>query len=109
MTEIARRANTTPGMVHIWRTRYPTFPAPLQELSIGPVWRWEDVVPWLSRQRRKGSIRVMSLRTAAAESGIPESELRDAIEAETIRGATAGIGAITDSELDRYITEVRER
>jgi len=51
VTEIARRAGTTPGTVHSWRNRHPSFPAPLVVLAIGPVWIWSKVERWIASRR----------------------------------------------------------
>jgi hypothetical protein len=54
ITEIAKRAGTTPGTVHSWRARHADFPAPLVTLAIGPIWKWATVEKWLARPRRPG-------------------------------------------------------
>lgn len=55
VAEIAERAGTTVNTVHSWRRRHPgTFPRPVQELAMGPVWRWGDVATWLARPRPVG-------------------------------------------------------
>jgi hypothetical protein len=51
VTEIARRAGTTPGTIHSWRNRHADFPAPLVTLKIGPVWEWKPVDKWLTKRR----------------------------------------------------------
>jgi hypothetical protein len=52
-TEMARRKGTTPNTVRSWRNRHPDFPAPVAYLAVGPVWRWEDVEPWLATRRKR--------------------------------------------------------
>lgn len=54
VTEIAQRADTTPGTVHQWRRRHADFPAALATLAVGPVWHWPDVETWLAKPRRAG-------------------------------------------------------
>jgi predicted DNA-binding transcriptional regulator AlpA len=53
LTEIAKRAGTTPGTVRSWRYRHPEFPQPVAMLAVGPVWRWADVEPWLATRRKR--------------------------------------------------------
>jgi hypothetical protein len=47
--EIAARAGMQPDTFFKWRRRYPTFPKPAAQLTMGPVWFWADVAPWLAR------------------------------------------------------------
>lgn len=54
VSEIAKRAGTTPGTVQSWRHRHADFPAPLVQLRIGPVWEWGAVVAWLRQERKPG-------------------------------------------------------
>lgn len=53
VTEIAKRAGTTPGTVHSWRVRHADFPAPIM-LAVGPVWQWAPVQKWLEKRKRHG-------------------------------------------------------
>lgn len=51
--EIAERAGVTRDAVHKWRERHPrSFPAPVAELSQGPVWDWRKVAEWLAQTGR---------------------------------------------------------
>lgn len=46
-SEIAKRLGVTrPQVVHVWRQRYPEFPAPVATLEMGMVWNWPDVERW---------------------------------------------------------------
>jgi hypothetical protein len=54
ISEIAKRAGTTPGTVQTWRHRHADFPAPLVQLRIGPVWDWPPVAAWLAKDRKPG-------------------------------------------------------
>lgn len=59
LTEIAERANTTPGTVRSWKNRPLGFPAPVVELATGPVWFWPDVEKWIGdRKRPRGRLYV---------------------------------------------------
>jgi hypothetical protein len=53
-TEIARRAGVKVGTVRMWRQRHPDFPEPDAVLSIGPVWVWSKVAPWVAVDRPTG-------------------------------------------------------
>lgn len=54
LIEIAMRAGVRRPVASMWRTRYPdTFPEPVAELAIGPVFWWPDVAQWLSATGRK--------------------------------------------------------
>lgn len=44
--EIAQRLGTHRQTVHLWRRRYPAFPAPVAELEAAMVWYWPDVEQW---------------------------------------------------------------
>jgi predicted DNA-binding transcriptional regulator AlpA len=43
--EIAQRVGVTPTTVYRWRER-ADLPAPLEQLSSGPVWDWADIDRW---------------------------------------------------------------
>lgn len=58
VTEIAERAGVRPDTVHAWRARHATFPAPAEDLAMGPVWWWSDVAAWLAIPRRPGRPRI---------------------------------------------------
>jgi len=47
LTEIAQRAGVQKPVVSGWRTRYTTFPAPVADLTAGPVFWWPQVQAWL--------------------------------------------------------------
>jgi uncharacterized protein YjcR len=52
--EIAERAGVKPNSVHKWRQRHgDAFPAPVAELSQGPVWDWLEVRGWLKARSSK--------------------------------------------------------
>ena len=45
--EIAERLGVArPQMIHTWRTRDPTFPAPIAELRQAMIWNWTQVEAW---------------------------------------------------------------
>ena len=48
-TLIAERFDVAAVTVRQWRTRYEDFPAPLADLSRGPVFSWRDVKRWADR------------------------------------------------------------
>jgi predicted DNA-binding transcriptional regulator AlpA len=50
VTEIAARLGVKPNTVSIWRYRHPTFPQPLTNLSMGPVWWTGDVDKWVENR-----------------------------------------------------------
>ncbi len=51
--EIAARAGVKRPVVTTWRTRNPgSFPTPVAELEVGPVWFWPDVAQWLDETGR---------------------------------------------------------
>lgn len=53
LSAIAEYAETTRGTVASWRNRHSDFPRPLATLAIGPIWRWSDIVRWLSASKKK--------------------------------------------------------
>jgi hypothetical protein len=55
LSEIAEKAGVTRGAVTHWRRRHSDFPEPLVELTTGPIWRWADVEPWVTRQKQRGT------------------------------------------------------
>lgn len=46
ISEIAEELHTSRQAVANWRARDHTFPAPLAELRMGPVWRLGQVLRW---------------------------------------------------------------
>jgi len=52
--EIADWLGVSQATVHQWRRRHPDFPAPMQTLATGPIWRICDVATWASRERPTG-------------------------------------------------------
>ena len=50
--EIAQRAGVARVTVEKWRQRHPSFPAPIAELSQGPVWDYAHVSEWLEATGR---------------------------------------------------------
>jgi predicted DNA-binding transcriptional regulator AlpA len=46
LTEIAERTSRSRTSVHNLVTRREDFPAPIARLAMGPVWLWEDVLPF---------------------------------------------------------------
>jgi len=54
--EIAERAGLRQRQtVHLWRNRYPDFPAPIADLHQGLIWSWPEVEAWLRVTGRLGS------------------------------------------------------
>lgn len=53
-SELAQRAGVALGTTDSWRRRHADFPAPIVELSTGPVWDWREVAAWVSRPRPAG-------------------------------------------------------
>lgn len=52
-TEIAILLGVRPNTINQWRTRYPdTFPSPLVELTMGPVWDLRAVEQWARHTKR---------------------------------------------------------
>jgi hypothetical protein len=51
---IAGLASTSVGVVHQWRRRHASFPAPIVVLAIGPVWLRDEVAAWLATPRANG-------------------------------------------------------
>jgi hypothetical protein len=51
ISEIASRHKTTPGTIRSWRKRHDTFPEPIAELKMGPVFDWREVESWLKTRR----------------------------------------------------------
>jgi chromosome partitioning protein len=45
--EIAARRGVTPQVISNWRQRKADFPTPVAELSMGPVWIYSQILPWL--------------------------------------------------------------
>jgi uncharacterized protein YjcR len=65
--EIAERAGVKPNSVHKWRQRHgDAFPAPVAELSQGPVWDWLEVRGWL--KARSSKARTGTRKSAPRES-----------------------------------------
>ena len=52
--EIARLAGVQPATVQRWTERHESFPAPVQTLSMGRLWRWGDVAEWIAIPRPAG-------------------------------------------------------
>lgn len=52
LMEIAQRAGVQRPVVSMWRTRHETFPQPVAELHIGPIFWWPEVKRWLERTGR---------------------------------------------------------
>lgn len=51
--EIAERlGGTRTHTIHMWRSRYPDFPAPVATLAMGHVWHWPDVEKWAHKSGR---------------------------------------------------------
>lgn len=46
VAEIAERLDRNVRSVHSWRSRYPDFPEPVAELTMGLVWSWPEVARW---------------------------------------------------------------
>jgi hypothetical protein len=64
VTEIAKRAGVASiNVVYMWRKRHTSFPPPLLELAMGPIWQWRDVEAWLAIPRPGGRPRNTPLRT----------------------------------------------
>lgn len=51
---IAQLAGTSLGVIHQWRRRHASFPAPLAVLAIGPVFSRQAVEAWLATPRANG-------------------------------------------------------
>lgn len=58
--EISQRAGVTADAVHKWRARHRSFPAPVVELSQGPVWDWSQVAEWLEGRGRRVDGKVLA-------------------------------------------------
>jgi hypothetical protein len=43
---VDRLKRGSPKLVTDWRRRYPDFPAPVLELSMGNLWLWPEVEAW---------------------------------------------------------------
>jgi hypothetical protein len=51
--EIAARAGVQRPVVTTWRKRHSeSFPTPVAEIEVGPVWYWPDVAQWLDQTGR---------------------------------------------------------
>jgi len=51
--EIAERLGIShPTTIHMWRKRYPDFPAPIAQLSQAMIWNWPDVERWARKTGR---------------------------------------------------------
>jgi hypothetical protein len=51
--EIAARAGVVRPVVTMWRKRHvETFPTPVAELEVGPVWYWPEIATWLDQTGR---------------------------------------------------------
>ncbi len=81
--ELAQRAGTSPSVIDVWRRRHASFPAPIVDLAMGPVWDWPSVEAWLAIPRPNGRPSKASLavdhfgevyRRAIATVGDPEAE-----------------------------------
>ena len=51
---IAELAKTSLGVIHQWRRRHASFPAPIVVLAVGPVWLENEVRAWLDTPRPNG-------------------------------------------------------
>lgn len=49
-TEIAKIARCSRTLVCVWRSRYPTFPKPVVELAMGPVYSLPEILKWLRNE-----------------------------------------------------------
>jgi len=47
VAEVAEMAGVTNSAVCNWRRRYLTFPKPVQELALGPIYNKDDIKSWL--------------------------------------------------------------
>jgi hypothetical protein len=47
--EIADAIGVTKQVVYSWRVRFPSFPKPLADLRMGPVWKWGALKGWVSQ------------------------------------------------------------
>lgn len=50
--EIARRADVAVTTVYKWKQRHPSFPEPIQDLSVGPIYWWPEVQKWLQEREK---------------------------------------------------------
>lgn len=99
VTEIARRAGTSPGMVHQWRRRHADFPAPLVTLAIGPIWTWEPVKEWLDKPRKPGRPRAYTHTIRCVENPRRPFKRVRAVNYDPDTGTTT---VIADSNDPRY-------
>lgn len=54
VSAIAARSGRSLGVIHQWRRRHESFPAPIVVLATGPVWLWNEVQAWLDVPRVNG-------------------------------------------------------
>jgi predicted DNA-binding transcriptional regulator AlpA len=55
VAEIAKMAGVTSAAVCNWRKRYLTFPKPVVDLRLGPVWSHFEISYWLQMYKSGGS------------------------------------------------------
>jgi hypothetical protein len=56
-SEIAERLGLAQSeSVHVWLRRYGDFPEPVARLSMGFVWRWDEVTAWAKTTGRLPAI-----------------------------------------------------
>lgn len=55
--EIAEAIGVTKQVVVNWKARYPSFPKPIAELRMGPIWQWGPIKAWALKSQ-SGRIRL---------------------------------------------------
>lgn len=81
--EIARRAGVKRSSVTMWRSRHESFPDPVADLRVGPVWWWPDVQEWLQETRRPDDVNleIEDIREARPLEGLKDALARAELEA----------------------------
>jgi len=52
VAEIAERLGVGTSVVHDWRSRHESFPAPLLRRRMGLLWHWPEVFSWAAATGR---------------------------------------------------------
>lgn len=55
ISDIAQRCEVSAAAVSMWRKRYETFPEPVHQLRMGPLFLWPQVDAWHDARYGSGS------------------------------------------------------